>query len=128
MKKKYFFTEEFYLKPQLTLDVMNELVKKGQVADQDMYQSGTFLFMEVFENETTKKILSSVISDLEAYKKYNNENYASDESTEIGLCALHDEHTVAFRWDQGDKCIKWDAGIKEFVFNEDFEYEENMEQ
>lgn len=118
MKTKEFFTPEFASNPQLALDVLNKLVKDGHVADQDMYQSGTFLFMEVFENDQTKKILSQVISDMEAYKKYNNESFVSDESTEIGLCALQDEHRKLFYKD--GKEIKWDDESVEFVFDEDF--------
>lgn len=98
MEKKTFFTEDFYNSPQLTLDILNELVSKNQVADRDMYSSGEFLYMEVYENEETKNILSAVISDLEAYKAYNNENYVSDATTQIGLCALQDEHNMFFRF------------------------------
>lgn len=119
MEKKTFFSEDFYNSPQLTLDILNELVSKNQVADRDMYSSGEFLYMEVYENEETKNILSAVISDLEAYKAYNNENYVSDATTQIGLCALQDEHNMFFRFFEGDKEIKWDAKIENFVFSED---------
>ena len=119
MKTKDFFTTEFYENPELTLNVLNQLVSQKQVADNDMYQNGEFLYMEVYENEDTKKILSSVISDLEAYKDYNNESFVSDETTQIGLCALQDEHSSYFRSFEGDKEIKWDAEINEFVFGED---------
>lgn len=61
MKTKDFFTDEFYKNPYLTVSVLNELVQAKQVADQEMYQSGTFLFMEVFNNEQTQKILSRVV-------------------------------------------------------------------
>ena len=117
METKNFFTTDFYSDPQLTLDVMNKLVESKQVADKDMYQDGTFLFMEVFENDTTKEILSPVISDLEAYKAYNNESFVSDATTEIGLCALQDEHRRIFYPD--GKEIKWDADAECFVFEED---------
>lgn len=105
MEKRPFFTEAFYTDPQLTLDVLNKLVEDNLVADKDMYQSGTFLFMEVFENENANRILAEVISDMDAYKKYNNEGWVSDESTEIGLCALQDEHRKLFYHD--GKEIKW---------------------
>lgn len=117
METKNFFTTEFYKDPKLTLDVMNKLVESKQVADRDMYSSGSFLFMEVFENETTKEILSPVISDLEAYKAYNNECFVSDETTEIGICALMDEHQRMFYRD--GKEIRWDAEAEYFVFEED---------
>lgn len=117
MKTEFFFTTEFNINPQLTLDVLNQLVKGGYVSDQDMYQSGTFLFMEVFENDETLKILSQVISDIEAYKKYNNENFVSDEATEIGICGLQDEHQKLFYKD--GKEIKWDAEVGVFVFEDD---------
>lgn len=117
METKNFFTPEFKTNPQLTLDVLNKLVEDSHVADQDMYQSGTFLFMEVFDNEETIKILSQVISDMEAYKKFNNEWFPSDKSTEIGLCALQDEHKKMFYRD--GKEIKWDDRFGEFVFEDD---------
>lgn len=117
METKNFFTIGFYNDPQLTLDVMNKLVDSKQVADKDMYQDGTFLFMEVFENETTRDILSPVISDLEVYKAYDNEGFVSDETTEIGLCALQDEHRRIFYHD--GKEIKWDADAERFVFEGD---------
>lgn len=116
-KKQPFYTEAFYANPQLTLDILNKLVEDGHVADKDMYQSGTFLFMDVFENDETKKILSAVISDLEAYKKHNNEGWVSDESTEIGICALQDDHRSCFYFD--GKEIKWDHDRDMFVFEND---------
>lgn len=119
MERKDFFTPEFYENPELALDILNQLVQQKQVADQDMYQSGEFLFMEVYENEDTKKILSPVISDLEAYKVYNNESFVSDETTQIGLCALQDEHSRFFRDVEGYKEIRWNAVVREFVFAED---------
>lgn len=119
MKTKNFFTTEFYEKPELTLEVLNRLVEGEHVADQDMYQNGEFLYMEVYENEDTKKILSSVISDLEAYKTYEKESFVSDETTVIGLCALQDEHSRFFRNVEGYKEIRWNHVVREFVFTED---------
>ena len=118
MERKDFFTQEFYENPNLTLDIMNQLVEGDHVADMDMYQSGTFLFMEVYDNDETKKILAPVISDLETYKEYNNKNYFSDETTQIGLCALFDEHSDVF-FKQG-KEIMWDNDCRQFVFQDDF--------
>ena len=56
METKDFFTTEFYEQPELTLEVLNRLVEGKHVADQDMYEGGEFLYMEVYENEDTKKI------------------------------------------------------------------------
>lgn len=116
MTTKTFFTPAFYENPNLTLDILNQLFNTKQVADHDMYKSGTFLYMEVYENEQTKELLSKVISDLEAYKAYNAECFVSDETTEIGLCALQNEHHRHFGY---SKEIKWDAEIEEFFFAED---------
>ena len=74
--------------------------------------------MEVYDNDETKKILAPVISDLETYKEYNNKNYFSDETTQIGLCALFDEHSDVF-FKQG-KEIMWDNDCRQFVFQDDF--------
>lgn len=117
MKTKQFFTTDFYNNPDLTLNVLNALVKEGHVADMEMYQNGTFLFMEVYENDKTNEILSPIISDLEAYKSYNNECFVSDETTQIGLCALQVEHSEVFHKD--GKEIKWDTKAGCFVFSDD---------
>lgn len=119
METKNFFTTEFYENPGLTLEVLNRLVEGKHVADQDMYEGGEFLYMEVYENEETKKILSLVISDLEAYKAYNNECFVSDAATQIGLCALQDEHDHLFRNFKGNKEIRWNNDVNTFVFAED---------
>lgn len=120
MKRTDFFTTDFYENPELTLEVLNKLVDSNLVADWDMYHSGTLLFMEVFESEKTKELLSKVISNLDIYKAYNNERYVSDETTEIGLCALYDEHTDTFKFSEGNKEIKWDKEAERFLFAEDF--------
>ena len=119
METKDFLTQEFYNDPQLTLDIFNQLLAKDQVKSIDMYSSGTFLYLECFENEETKVILSSIISDLEAYKSYNNESYVSDDTTQIGLCALQYEHESAFKSLPGYKAISWSHEYEEFVFEED---------
>lgn len=119
METKNFFTTEFYRNPELTLEVLNLLVEGKHVVCQDMYEGGEFLYMEVYENEDTKKILSSVISDLEAYKAYNNECFISGETTQIGLCALQDEHDYFFRDFKENKEIRWNNDAKAFIFAED---------
>ena len=116
MEKKGFFTQEFYENPTLTLDVFNKLASSDHVATIDMYRSGTFLYMEVFENDETKEILSQVISNLSLYKEYNNEGWTPSEPARIGLCALHYEHQVFFGY---DKEIARDLDSEIFVFNED---------
>ena len=116
---KVFFADNFYSNPQIVLDTINKLLKNSHVADQEIYQDKAYLFMEVFENEETKKILSSVISDLDAYKKYNNQNYACDESTEIGLCALQSEYNKLHIYGDSELCLKYDLKNKIFVFARD---------
>lgn len=111
MGKKSFFTEQFYANPTLTLEILNKLVEGNYVADRDMIQHGTYLFMEVFENDETKEILSQVVSDLTAYKKYNAETFIADEETEISLCALQDEHSRFFGIGEN---IVWNPIFKEF--------------
>jgi len=110
-----FLTERFYNDPVLTLNILNELDSGlNHIADKDMYGSGEWLFMEAYENEATKNILSPVIKDLEAYKQYNNEKFTADETTQIGLCALQHLHTKHFDWKFG---IVWDNENQEFDFN-----------
>ncbi len=116
-EKQPFYTEKFYEDPKITLDILNKLIDDDHVADMDMYKSGTFLFMEVYDNEKTRDILSPIISDIDAYIKYNNEGWVSDESTEIGLCGLQDDHRSQF-YNDGQE-ILWDDRFREFVFLDD---------
>ncbi|RHL10418.1 MULTISPECIES: hypothetical protein [Bacteroides] len=118
METKKLFTVDFYEKPELTLEALNWLVEGKHVAAQDMYEGGEFLYMEVCENKEVKNILSSVISDLESYKAYNNEYFVSFETTQIGLCALVDEYNHFFRDFEGNKEIRWNNDAKAFVFAE----------
>jgi hypothetical protein len=120
-KKKYFFlTEEFYNQSYLSIDVLNKLVesKDNLVADRDMYQSGKFLFMEVFDNENSREILKKIISDFDAYKLFNNEKYPSDKDTEIGLSALQDLHLSyhgyedEIMWDNENECFEFRCAIE----------------
>lgn len=113
MNRKDFFTQELYENPYLTVMVLNELVESDHVADKEMYQSGTFLFMEVYDNEETRKILSPVISNMEAYMEYNNKNFTSDEETQVGLCALQNEHYHTFG---NENEIKWNFESERFDF------------
>jgi len=122
--KESFYTKEFYENPITTLDIFNKLVKERQVSVKDMYESGEFLFMEVFENEKTKEILSPIISDLEKYKKHNNSNYISNNSNRIVLCALQEDHEEHFGKEDE---IMWESEEERFVsaammWNEDEEY------
>ncbi|MFC4688631.1 hypothetical protein ACFO4P_16945 [Epilithonimonas pallida] len=118
--KHSFLTEEFYRFSYQAVAVLNKLIesKDNLVADRDMYSSGEFLFFEVYDNEKSREILSLLISDFDEYKKYNNENFASDESTEIGLCALQDIHLKYFTaedeimWDNENDCFELRCAIE----------------
>ncbi|MDY3362593.1 hypothetical protein PG623_01120 [Riemerella anatipestifer] len=118
--KQDFLTTEFYENPNVTLEVLNQLVKEDLVADMDMYQDGDFLFMEVYDNEKSRDILKKVISDFDEYITYNNSRYASDDSTPIGISALHDAHTKSF---ERDDEIVWDSENECFVFRGTMENE-----
>ncbi|MDD3037930.1 hypothetical protein [Bacteroides sp.] len=121
MERKDFFTPAFYENPELALDILNQLVLQKLVADIDMYSSGTFLNMSVHDNTESRSLLSKVISDLDAYKEYNNECFTCKCSEHlIVLCALYDEHTSAFRNCEGCKEIEWDCNAGEFLFAENF--------
>lgn len=116
-KSKSIYTKEFYASPDLTLMVFNTFLKKGLIAEKDMYSSGTFLYMDVIDNEKSRKILEVLISDIDTYKKENNESYThDDEGKNIGLSLLHEEHLKAHGRDYE---IKWDGD--EFVIEEEDE-------
>ena len=112
-EKQPFFKEEFYEDPTITLRIFNKLIKENQVAAIDMYSSGTFLSMEIYDNEETKVILKPIISDLEAYREYDQGQFVTEDPTQISLCALQDEHAKYFGY---DKEIKWNRESEEFVF------------
>lgn len=120
MERKDFFTQTFYENPEITLDIFNQLIQQKQVADIEMYDSGTFLYMCVHDNDKTKQLLSQVISDIETYKTYNNDCFVCKCSEYlIVLCALHEEHTRFFRNHEGYKEIKWNKETGTFLFEED---------
>jgi hypothetical protein len=120
-RKTYsFLTDEFFNHSYTTIDVLNKLIESEDnlVADRDMYQSGAFLFMEVFDNDKSRKILEIIISDFDAYKKFNNERYASDEDTQIGISALQDIHLSyhghedEIMWDHENECFEFRCAIE----------------
>lgn len=111
------YTKEFYASPVLTLMIFNTFLKKNLVSEKDMYSSGTFLSMDVVDNKESRKILEVIISDIDAYKKENNEAYLHDEiGKSIGLCLLHEAHLKAHG---AEYEIKWNG--YEFVIEEDEE-------
>lgn len=123
MKREKFFRQDFYERPELTLNILNELVETKQVAVMDMYSSGEFLYMCVYENDKTKKLLSQVISNMGAYKKYSATHFVEYAPKDISLCALEYHHEHVF-WRTG-KTIMWDEELRKFVFDEDFDFERN---
>jgi len=111
--QKSFLTEEFYLNPCTALNALNDLVTQDLVEDMDMYSEGEFLTMEVFDNEKSREILSTCISDFDKYIKYNNDGFASDETTEIGLSGLHYLHDNHFK--NKDEIV-WNVNKMRFYF------------
>lgn len=111
MNTKEFLTEKFYSNTFSTLTALNDLIKQNLVADKDMYSNGTFLFMKVYDNKKSRQILSTVISDFDKYKAFNNSNFSNDEYTVIGLSALQDLHHNYFG---NEDEIMWDSETGKF--------------
>jgi len=110
MKKENYLTEEFYNDPFLALNILNNLISSDDFeTEKDMYGNGEFLFMSVSDNDATRKILSPVINDFEAYKNKENLDYVGNLKGKIGLCFLQYIHKNHFDWDN------------EIVWNEDSE-------
>lgn len=96
-----FLTKEFKKMSLETLEVFNELLKnKLLVKEKDNYASGEFFFLIVIDNVQSRKILSSVISDIDAYIEYHNTKYEKTEKNCIDLSALHDIHKSHFEVDE----------------------------
>ena len=110
-----FFTDEFYFSPESVLNMINEIHSKNLIADRDTYQDGTTLFMELYDKDETRKILSKVISDLDAYIAFNNEHFFVSDPSQIYLNALIDEHNS---WYHISKEIRWTDEDDSYVFLE----------
>jgi hypothetical protein len=106
--KQQFFTDEFYNNSITTVNVLNKIIQK-KLADVDMYASGEFLSMEVYETDEAYNILSSIISDVDEYKKYNNKRYTDDH---IGMSALHALHLEYYG---RAREIKWSHTLHQFI-------------
>ena len=104
--KYNFLTDEFYSSEYKTLDVFNKLIKNDKlISENDMYSNGGFLVLEVYDNEETRNILKSLISDFDEYKKQNNKDFYPSKNDKIGLCLLHDIHWSTFG---NETEIMWD--------------------
>lgn len=120
--KKQFFTDEFYSNPELTLDIMNKLLDEEYLDSKDMYESGSFLMMDVKDTEETRQILAPIISNMESYIQYNNNGWLTPKDEEIiGLSGLHDEHYKVNHRDGNE--IMWCKDREQFLFACDLEYD-----
>lgn len=113
-EQKEFYTADFYKSTQTTLKVLNALVQSCQLRSMEMYRNGEFLYMDVYDDAHTREVLSSVISDFNAYKVYNNEKFIASIHTRIGLCALVDDFEMFF-----EQKIRWDYDAEHFFIHEE---------
>lgn len=117
MKIAKFLTPEFHICVELTLNILNRLNSDIDLLNErDMYGDGSFLFMSVVDNDTTRKILSPVIEDFEAYNQEEEEDYTGTLTDEIGLCTLQNHHREHFGWKLE---IMWREDLEQFIFRED---------
>jgi len=125
MEKMEFLTDKFYKDDYKIIEVMNKLIEdKSNVSDMDNYQSGEYLFLEVYDNETNRTTLSDLISDFDSYIAYNKEHYSSDEDTHIGLGALVDIHNDHH---SGDSSVYYHAEEERYMAKAEFYNEEEEE-
>ena len=107
-----FLTEKFYANPNYTLDILNKLNTSKFVKERDMYSKGEFLIFEVLRNEETEKIISNVISDLDAYSEQNKKDFTYN-GNELDFSLLVEEYKSVF---DSDYEIMWDAENDDFCF------------
>ena len=121
METPDFLTEKFFESSLTVFHLVNKLVDNKHVADREMYQSGEVLFIEVYETDETKSILSEVISDLQAYKEYNAKCFISADEPEtptIVLMALLDLHEKQFGLEEA---LIWNGITERFIQVKDYE-------
>jgi hypothetical protein len=112
-EQKEFYTADFYKSTKTTLKALNTIVQSCQIGLMDMYHNGEFLYMDAHDDSHTRKALSTVISDFDAYKAYNKRKFHSASDTRIALCALVDDFEIFF-----GKKIVWDYANERFVLLE----------
>lgn len=112
-EQKKFYTDDFYKSTKTTLKALNKIVQSCQIGLMDMYHNGEFLYMDAHDDSHTRKALSTVISDFDAYKAYNKRKFHSASDTRIALCALVDDFEIFF----GKKII-WDYDNEHFFYSE----------
>ncbi len=105
-EKELFLTEEFYNNRFLTLAIANTLLADKQIKEKDVYADGTILFVDVYNNDKTNKILSHVINDFDKYKEFNDSNFENSKDESLidlsGLFYLHSEYFTIYdeiMWD-----------------------------
>lgn len=119
-KKTDIFTKEFYENAFATLATLNTFAdnKEKYINEMDMYESGTFLFMSVYDNEENRKILSHVISNIDNYKEYCKKLFIGDDidNEYIDVSGLVYEFEDIF---YGKYNILWDKNAETFYFDEE---------
>lgn len=124
MKISTFLTEFFFENPNNLISILNEIIqdKKSNVADMDNYDSGETLYLEIFENQFNLKRIYKLVSNLEDYKVYCDNNFATDEETRISCSGLFFQHQKHFSnnqeitWDNKLKCYCQRSQIKNLQF------------
>jgi hypothetical protein len=116
-ERKSYLTTEFYENPKLLVNVFNELYAiKNCVSDFDMYESGEFLFYEVYDTPETREKLSVLISNFDEYKKALNSNFIGGcDEKHIDLSELEYQFTEAFGFGKKRQWIYWDKNNEKFV-------------
>jgi hypothetical protein len=95
------------------LNVFNELNNGNLFLEKDLYADGELLFISVYDNEESRKILSSVIFDMELYIKKSSEIYAlNPNQKEIILCSLAQAQKKHCGYDDR---IMYDKDSEEFI-------------
>lgn len=118
MERKPFLTERFYQNSFFTVIALNELLEKRLIADKEIYENGDVVFLHVLDNEASRKILSEIFSDIDAYKAYNAEYHdlvGDDYDDLIDLSALDDLQVES--WGSAGE-IRWDSICQEFCERE----------
>lgn len=104
---------DFFLNEYLAVNLLNQIVEKGDEIIElfEIYTGGRFLMLEVKDTPASREILSSVISDIDAYKELNKDGFVNSGDEVIGLPALVDIYEQHY-WNQHS--IMWDKDSNQF--------------
>lgn len=121
MDKLPFFTDKFYLNQSYTIEVINLLLDEAKNLFDYHFSAGSPVDHLTINGEVpeAKKLVSILISDLDAYLAYQEQTHFKGEEDEIPLNALLMHHRDYFQgtgativWRKSNLGVKFDTQPK----------------